>query len=109
MISDRKLQANRRNARLSKGPKTPEGKAAVRFNALKHGLAAEHLVLQDEEQQPFDELLAAYLDEHQPQGPTETDLVHQLVTASWRLRRLRAMETGLRSEERRVGKECTSR
>src|SRR5574341_1521342 len=95
MISDRKLEANRRNARLSKGPKTPEGKAAVRFNALKHGLAAEHLVLQDEEQQPFDELLSAYLDEHLPQGPTETDLVHQLVTASWRLRRLRAMETGL--------------
>ena len=95
MISDRKLEANRRNARLSQGPNTPEGKAAVRFNALKHGLAAEHLVLEDEERPAFDELLSAYLAEHQPHGPTETDLVHQLVTASWRLRRLRAMETGL--------------
>ncbi|MEK7408463.1 MAG: hypothetical protein AAB225_25605 [Acidobacteriota bacterium] len=95
MISDRKLEANRRNARRSKGPNTPQGKAAVRFNALKHGLRAEHLVLEDEEQPAFDELLSTCLAEHQPQGPTETDLVHQLVTASWRLRRLRTMETGL--------------
>ncbi len=95
MISDHKLEANRRNARLSKGPNTPQGKAAVRFNALKHGLAAQHLVLDDEDQQAFEELLSAFLAEHQPQGPTETDLVHQLVAASWRLRRLRAMETGL--------------
>ena len=95
MASERQIEANRRNARLSKGPKTPEGKAAVRFNALKHGLAAEHIVLDDEERPQFDQLLAAYLAEYQPQNPTETDLVHQLVAASWRLRRLRTMETGL--------------
>jgi len=95
MPSERKLEANRRNARLSKGPKTPEGKAAVRFNALKHGLAAEHLVLDDEDRPQFDQLLAAYLAEYQPQHPTEIDLVHQLVAASWRLRRLRTLETAL--------------
>ncbi len=30
------LEACRRNARKSRGPRTPEGKANVRFNALKH-------------------------------------------------------------------------
>ena len=41
MTSDKKVQANRRNALKSTGPNTPEGKAAVRLNALKHGLLSK--------------------------------------------------------------------
>ena len=37
-ISDRKLRANRANARRSTGPRTKAGKAASRRNALKHGI-----------------------------------------------------------------------
>lgn len=37
-VSDRKREANRRNAQLSTGPKTDEGKAASSRNAWKHGL-----------------------------------------------------------------------
>ena len=39
--SPARLAANRRNALKSTGPKTPEGKAASRLNAFKHGLAGE--------------------------------------------------------------------
>jgi len=39
-ISERKLQANRANAKRSTGPKTKAGKAASRRNALKHGIAS---------------------------------------------------------------------
>jgi len=39
-ISERKLQANRANAKRSTGPKTEAGKAASRRNALKHGIAS---------------------------------------------------------------------
>lgn len=33
--------ANKRNAKLSKGPRTPQGKARSSLNALKHGLTAQ--------------------------------------------------------------------
>jgi hypothetical protein len=39
-ISERKLQANRANAKRSTGPKTAAGKAASRRNALKHGITS---------------------------------------------------------------------
>ena len=38
-IGDRRLAANRANARLSTGPRSAEGKAASSANALSHGLA----------------------------------------------------------------------
>ena len=40
MASDRKIAANRRNARRSSGPRTVAGKLTVSRNALRHGLAA---------------------------------------------------------------------
>ena len=39
-VSLKKIEANRRNAKKSTGPKTGRGKAAVRYNALKHGVLA---------------------------------------------------------------------
>jgi antitoxin component of RelBE/YafQ-DinJ toxin-antitoxin module len=40
VTSDRKIEANRRNSRKSRGPRTAAGKATASRNALKHGLAA---------------------------------------------------------------------
>src|ERR1700730_10683916 len=45
MLSERQLEANRRNAAKSHGPITPEGRAAVRHNALKHGFTAAEIIL----------------------------------------------------------------
>jgi hypothetical protein len=44
-ISERKLQANRANAKRSTGPKTEAGKAASCRNALKHGILSRSLDL----------------------------------------------------------------
>ena len=87
--------ANRRNAQLSTGPVTPEGKAAVRLNALQHGFTSENATIFDEDDDAFDELRNTFLDHLQPAGPLETALVHQIVMAQWRLARLRRLETGL--------------
>jgi hypothetical protein len=43
MISSRRLQANRSNARASTGPRTPTGKACAARNARKHGLSVSIL------------------------------------------------------------------
>jgi hypothetical protein len=39
LTSDRKIQANRANARASTGPKTAQGRARSTRNALRHGLS----------------------------------------------------------------------
>ena len=56
MTSDKKAQANRRNALKSTGPKTPEGKTAVRLNALKHGLLSRETLLPGEDEEVLREL-----------------------------------------------------
>src|SRR6476660_5171088 len=95
MSSQKQIDANRLNAQKSTGPNTPEGRDAVRFNALRHGLTAKHAVLDNENEQEFQEMLEAFEAGHQPVGPTENLLVQQMVMAAWRLKRLRAVETGL--------------
>jgi hypothetical protein len=95
MATRKQRAANRRNAQLSTGPKTPEGKAAVRLNALKHGLTAETAVINGETEEDFDAFLTAFLELSQPAGPLETALVHQIVMAQWQLARCRGIETGL--------------
>ena len=60
MATDKQIAANRLNAQKSTGPKTPEGRAAVRLNAIKHGLTAQSLVLPGENPEDFDELFQAF-------------------------------------------------
>jgi hypothetical protein len=95
MISERQLEANRRNAAKSHGPTTPEGRAAVRLNALKHGFTATEIILPTvEEKIDFEQFRFAFEKEYNPVGPTEQVLVEDIVTARWRLNRIRKMEPG---------------
>ena len=87
MSSQAQIDANRRNAQRSTGPATPQGRAAVRHNALKHGLTAELLIPSMEYQPEFDRLCDAFETEYQPVGPTEESLLENLAAAKWRLSR----------------------
>ena len=95
MTSAKKAEANRRNALKSTGPKTPEGKTAVRLNALTHGLRSEEILLPGEDEETFRELSDRLRAELQPVGALENLLVDRIVAAYWRLRRLGRVEAGI--------------
>jgi hypothetical protein len=84
--TQKQIEANRRNAQLGTGPKTPEGKAVASCNAKKHGLASRLVVLPEENRQDFLDLLAAFRAEFQPATAFEESLACQLAAADWRLR-----------------------
>jgi len=67
-------------------------KALVRFNATRHGVLSRNAVLPWEDADEYGALLAAFREEHAPQGPTEEHLVEELAGIVWRKRRLRLAE-----------------
>lgn len=97
-ISEAKLIANRANAQKSTGPRTPEGKARVRLNALKHGILASEAVIRAgegaEEAEAFEALLAELKNDLTPAGALEELLVEKLAVIIWRWRRVLRYELG---------------
>ena len=71
MATEKQFEANRLNAQKSTGPKTPEGRAAVRLNGVTHGLTAETLVLKGERESDFKQLFDSLEAEHAPATPTD--------------------------------------
>ena len=99
MTSERKKAANRANARRSTGPKTPEGKAAVRLNNLRHGLYSRESLIRGESEADlvaFGKRLRATL---APASELELLLADRIVSTAWRLRRLITVEGGLFDKE----------
>jgi hypothetical protein len=92
MATQAQIEANRRNAQLSTGPKTDEGKAVASQNALKHGLRAEHAIVADEDAAVFEAFAAQYLDELAPVGIEEETLAERIVHLQWKLRRIPRLE-----------------
>jgi hypothetical protein len=93
--SHRQIEANRRNALASTGPKSEDGKSRSRANAIKHGLTAESLMLADEDPRVFDDLRARIFAEYTPGGAFEEQLVERALSLLWRLRRVPAFEVAL--------------
>jgi hypothetical protein len=87
-VSDAKLAANRANALKSCGPRTPEGKAISRLNAVKHGLYAETVVIPGEDGELFDSRFDTWSRDLNPLASPAADyMVAQLVRKSIRLDR----------------------
>src|SRR4028119_705181 len=100
MTSEGKAEANRRNALKSTGPKTPEGKSAVRLNAVRHGLLSKEVLLPGEDEEALRELGEHVRAELRPVGALENLLIDRFVAAVWRLRRLGRVEAGIFAWER---------
>ena len=54
----RKSESNRKNGRLSKGPKTPRGKSHSCRSAIKHAFYSKELVISEADQPEFHDLRA---------------------------------------------------
>jgi hypothetical protein len=93
MISQNKLEANRRNAQLSTGPTSPEGRKAVSRNAVSHGLRARNVVTVAERPAEFERLCADLESEWDPQTHAERFLVEQMAVIQWKLGRWEAVES----------------
>jgi hypothetical protein len=95
MTSLRQIEANRRNAEKSTGPRTEAGKQRSALNAVRHGLTAETVVLPmeaPEDYQAFEEVVLSGFD---PETAAERELVLRVAALLWRLRRAISIETGL--------------
>jgi hypothetical protein len=95
MTSFRQIEANRRNARLSTGPVTEEGKTRSRRNAIRHGLTAETVIDALEDAEDYAAFEMAVTADYDAQSAVERELVLRLASLLWRLRRATAIESGL--------------
>ena len=95
MTSLKQIEANRRNAEDSTGPRSKAGKQRSSRNAIRHGLTAETVIepLEDaEDYSAFEEAIAASFD---PETAVERELILRLASLLWRLRRATSIETAL--------------
>jgi hypothetical protein len=88
-----KVEANRLNAQRSTGPRTPEGKAMARLNALKHGLLSREVILAEENARDLDDLGRRLRAELHPATELEVLLVDRVASCLWRIRRALQAET----------------
>jgi len=92
-VTNARLNANRRNAQHSTGPRTPEGKARAALNALRHGLCAERPVIRElEDAALYRQIHDQLLREWRPASVLEIMLVEQIAQLVWRLRRAASVE-----------------
>ena len=98
--SQQRIEANRRNAQNSTGPRTAQGKAKSAHNSTTHGLSRLHVnplapgcFLKIEDENQFRILLDEYVATYNPQHRDELDLLTEGVYAKWRQQRLWIAET----------------
>ena len=95
MVSAKQLEANRLNAKSSRGPKTAAGKAVAAQNSLQHGLLSQEAILPGENASDYESFAEKLYAELQPIGELESALVGRIGGLLWRLRRVGRLEAGI--------------
>ena len=65
------------------------------MNAVRHGLLARCVVLDNESRDCFDQVVTQYLDCFRPANDVELGMIEEMIAAAWRQRRAWAIETSL--------------
>ena len=84
--SQKQINANRENGKLG-GVKTEEGKMASRYNAIKHGIFCQEILLEGEDEKELVELGKQLRQELKPMNEIELILVDRIIANTWRLKR----------------------
>jgi hypothetical protein len=96
--SERKREANRRNAKHSKGPTSLAGKERSKMNAMTHGLSAQALLITvgelKEDPEAWTQLLTGLTEHYEPVGTLENMIVEKIAGCLWRERRAQRYEAG---------------
>src|ERR1700749_4751778 len=95
MSSEKQLEANRRNARRSTGPRTEEGKKISALNARRHNLTGQVTAMTDADRIMHNAFSASIVENLAPEGAMEIQLAQRIATDSWRLNRMSAIEDNL--------------
>lgn len=83
------------NTNHSTGPRTPAGIENCKYNAIKHGLTGQQLVLKSENPADYDALRASLIEEHQPASESEAMLVERIAQNYWKILRAERYERTL--------------
>jgi hypothetical protein len=93
--TQKQIEANRRNARKSTGPKSPEGKIRAALNGWRHGLTGQVLTMAEEDREAFETFARGLCQAYFPVGPLETQIAQSIAEDEWRLSRARAIENNV--------------
>ena len=88
MTTIAKIEANRRNALLSTGPRTAAGKAIVAANAIRHGIFAKLPVVPGEAPEDWETHRSGILESLAPVGLLEVTFAERAALLLWQLARL---------------------
>lgn len=94
-----RVEANRRNARKSTGPKTVRGKRRSSGNAMKHGLCRTLSCLPTECEATFLTFVEELREELRPTTAMQRLTFNQIVSLTWRLERLPEAQTKIFEQE----------
>ena len=95
MSSLRRIIASRANGRRSQGPATAGGLERSSANAIRHGLLAKCVVLENESGPCFDDVVTQHIRRFDPADGVEFGMIEEMAAAYWRMRRAWAIENRL--------------
>jgi hypothetical protein len=96
--SDKRVAANRQNAKKSTGPRTLDGKERARLNAVTHGLTAQTAVLPGEDPAELEALGKSLMRQLKPRGVVQRIIAERVVSLAWKLRRVARAEEAVARE-----------
>jgi len=93
IISQKRIEANRRNAQKSTGPRTVEGKSKSAMNSIKYGIYSEKYLIKDESHEEFDNYRKKILKCLNPTNAVLFDMATHVVSNGWEYQRYTLLES----------------